>query len=621
MSSSLFTILIIVGIILLALLTIGLIFSRLYKRSSKEVAFVRTGLGGQKVILNGGAIVLPVLHEIIPVNLNTMRLEVRRSNDQALITRDRMRVDVLAEFYTRVKPTADAIASAAQTLGQRTMVPDALRDLVEGKFVDALRAVAAEMTMEELHERRVDFVQKVQVAVTEDLLKNGLELETVSLTGLDQTSKEYFNPDNAFDAAGLTRLTSEIEEKRQRRNEIEQDTQVAIEQKNLEADRQKLEIARDVEYARLQQEREISIRRASQMAEVASEQSAKEREAKQAEILAEQQVKTAEIEASRQIEEQRIEKERTIREQDISREKTVEIANQERSIAIAEKSREQSLAQAEASRARSEAVKAEELVATVRETEIAERQKSVDLVEARRQAEREAIAIQVAAEAKKLAAEDEAESINTLANAEASRVRITAEGAAEAEKLAAEAAEARYTVDAAGRLAINEADNVLSQEIVAMKVRLAAIEHLQGIVRESVKPMENIDGIKIIQVDGLTGGGGGHGGNGSGGAVNGGGGNLADQVVASALRYRSQAPLVDALMKEVGLSGADLAGLAAAARSEAQDQAPAAADDTAPALTEDATDYAPVGAGDFVADASAATPDQQAPAAKPIEPA
>ena len=48
----------IAGIGLLALLTIGIVFSRLYKRSTKETAFVRTGLGGQKVIMDGGAIVL-----------------------------------------------------------------------------------------------------------------------------------------------------------------------------------------------------------------------------------------------------------------------------------------------------------------------------------------------------------------------------------------------------------------------------------------------------------------------------------------------------------------------------------------------------------------------------------
>lgn len=606
-------ILISVGFVLVALVTMGLIFSRLYKRSSKEVAFVRTGLGGQKVIMNGGALVFPVLHEIIPVNMNTMRLEVRRADEQALITRDRMRVDVLAEFYTRVQPTVDSIANAAQTLGQRTMIPDALRELVEGKFVDALRAVAAEMAMEELHEQRVSFVQKVQVAVSEDLLKNGLELEAVSLTGLDQTNREFFNPDNAFDAAGLTRLTSEIEEKRKRRNEIERDTHVAIEQKNLEAERLTLEITREGEYARLQQEREIAVRRASQNSEIKSEQADREREAHEAEISAGQKVESAKILAERQVEEERIEKDRLIKERDIARsksiettevdrekavelakilaerqveeeriekerlvkerdiarsksiettevdrEKTVELANQDRAIAIAEKSKAQSEAEAEADTARATAVKAEELVTTAREIERVEREKAVDLIEARRAAERDAIKVTIAAEAEKEAAEDEADSIRILANAAAEKIRVVAEGDADAERLRVAAAELRFAVEASGNRALNEAENMLTSEIVEMKVRLSIIENLKDIIHESVKPMEKIDGIKIVQVDGLTGNGGNSGG---GGGAAAGGGSLADQVVSSALRYRSQAPLIDALMKEVGLSNSDLDSL------------------------------------------------------------
>ena len=113
----------IAGVILVALIVLGLILTRLYRRASKEVSFVRTGFGGEKVIMNGGAMVLPVLHEIIPVNMNTLRLEVRRAAQQALITRDRMRVDVMAEFYVRVKPSAESIATAAQTLGMKTMSP------------------------------------------------------------------------------------------------------------------------------------------------------------------------------------------------------------------------------------------------------------------------------------------------------------------------------------------------------------------------------------------------------------------------------------------------------------------------------------------------------------------
>ena len=133
MESTLMTILVFVGIIFAVLFIIGMMFARLYKRSSKEVSFVRTGLGGEKVILGGGAFVFPVLHEVIPVNMNTLRLEVKRAEDQALITRDRMRVDVMAEFYVRVKPTAESIATAAQTLGQKTMSPNELKNLVEGK--------------------------------------------------------------------------------------------------------------------------------------------------------------------------------------------------------------------------------------------------------------------------------------------------------------------------------------------------------------------------------------------------------------------------------------------------------------------------------------------------------
>lgn len=141
--------------------------------------------------------------------------------------------------------------------------------------MDSLRAVAAEMAMEELHEKRVDFVQKVQQVVSEDLHKNGLELETVSLTGLDQTGFKYFNPQNAFDAEGLTKLTETIEDRRRKRNHIEQDTDLAIKTKNLEAEQARLQIIREEEYAKLQQEREISIRRAEQLAEIAAQEAAK----------------------------------------------------------------------------------------------------------------------------------------------------------------------------------------------------------------------------------------------------------------------------------------------------------------------------------------------------------
>ena len=255
------------GIFILSLITVAIVvavivwlFHWLYLRSSKERSFVRTGLGGQKVVLGGGAFVLPIVHDVIPVNMNTLRLEVARGRDKALITKDRMRVDVISEFYVRVKADANAVADAAQTLGTRTLEPEKLKELLEGKFVDALRTAAAEMTMEELHERRGDYVKRVRQVVAEDLRKNGLELEAASLTQLDQTAMEFFNPSNAFDAEGLTRLTEQIERRKKQRNDVEQDTMISIRSKNLEAEKLSLDIDREAEYARLQQEREVEDR-------------------------------------------------------------------------------------------------------------------------------------------------------------------------------------------------------------------------------------------------------------------------------------------------------------------------------------------------------------------------
>ncbi len=365
------------GIVLAALLTLGLIITRLYRRATKEIGFVRTGFGGEKVVINGGALVLPVLHETMPVNLNTVRLAVERKNVDALITLDRLRIDVKAEFYVRVRPDRESIAIAAQTLGLRTMTPDNLKELIEGKFVDALRSVAAGMTMNQLHEQRADFVQKVQQVSAADLAMNGLELESVSLTGLDQTSIEHFNANNAFDAEGLTKLTEQIELRRKTRNDIEQETRVQIEAKNLEAARKSFEIGRDTEFARLEQEREVEVRRAAQNAEVAQQQAERQREADEAKITAKRQVDSAQIEANRVVEQAKI-----------AQAQAVEIARQEQQIAVQNKSREESQARAEADKARAEAVAAEERVGTARETEVAERVKRIELIDASREAER-----------------------------------------------------------------------------------------------------------------------------------------------------------------------------------------------------------------------------------------
>lgn len=516
----------------------------LYLRSSKERAFVRTGMGGQKVVLDGGAFVLPIVHDVIPVNMNTLRLEVARGRDKGLITKDRMRVDVIAEFYVRVVANAESVATAARTLGLRTMEPDQLRELVEGKFIDALRTAAADMTMEELHEKRGIYVKRVRETVAEDLTKNGLELEAASLTQLDQTSLEYFNPSNAFDAEGMTRLTEQIERRKKQRNDVEQDTLVAIRNKNLEAEKLSLDIDRESEYARLSQQREVEIARARQRAEVSTERAQREQDAEGAQIASKQAIDGARIRSEQSLEQDRISKERAIQGSEIERRMSLELAEQQRAIAVARESKSQSEAQAAAEIARALAVSAEEKVFTAREVEVAERKKAIDLIAAAQSAEHEALRLTSAASAERSASADRGAAL-----------RAQAEADADADKIKAMALRLRSEIEAEALRMMNEAHNMLSPEARMSALRMRLVEKAEGIIRESVKPMERIEGIKIMHIDGLGGGGSGGNGNGNG---SGGGGNFADGMVNSALRFRAQAPLVDQLLREIGLEGGDI---------------------------------------------------------------
>lgn len=533
-------VLLVAGMVVIGLIVIGLIFAKLYKRATKEMAFVRTGFGGEKIIKDGGAIVLPVLHETIAVNMNTLRIEVEKTQKDALITKDRMRVDVKADFYLRVAPNADGISMAAQTLGTRTTRVEELKKLMESKFVDVLRAVAAEMTMTEMHEQRADFVQRVQNNVANDLEKNGLELESVSLTGFDQTDLQFFNENNAFDAEGRARLAKIIEEKRKETNDIQQENRIKIEQRNLEAEKESLEIEKSEEEARLIQQQSLEFKRADQKAEIIKQKENKAREEREAEIAKERAIETAEIEKTKDIETREIEKYKSIEQSRIQQQRDIEVSEQEKRIAVAAKSEEESAARARAAEAEKLKVEKEEAVITARQVAEANRRKEIEVIDARKEAERDAVGVTVQAEAEKRAAEDRS-----------SAILIEARASADAKKLQAEADEKVYAVEAAGKQALYEAENVLSDEQIALQKSLAILKALPEIVAQAVKPLENIEGIKILQ------------GYGSGNQLAAGGeavhhqGGIAEQVTSAALNYRANAPVVDAMLRELGLVNGD----------------------------------------------------------------
>lgn len=618
----------------------------LYHRSTKEVAFVRTGFGGETVVINGGALVLPIVHEVTPVSLNVVRIAVARAREDAVITRDRMRVDIEAEFFVRVIQRPEAVAAAASTLGRRTTEPEELADLLTGKFVGALRSAAAEMSLDEMHEKRGDLVATVEERAAGALARNGLELESAAITDLDQTKLEFFDPSNRFDAEGLTQLIETIEGRRRLRNDIEQSAMVAIRTRNLEAEKETLKLEQESESSRLTQERELEALRAEQRAEILRTRVAREAEAETSRIASDEETRTREIARRRALEETeikaqqeiaqariaqeqaleqaRIARERQIRQAQIQQRhdvETSEIAAQEdveRARIVAEEETESreivrgqeiETAKISAQKAVESARVAQEQVLDkarierdrlLRSQQIAQRQ-SVEEAEisAREEVERARIAsdrgleearilqdrdlkrlevdraqaLELAEIERRIAVlRKESEQAETRVETEAARARaaeaeekvattreteiaeriaavdrLIAAKDADTAKIAAEAEKVAAAVAAEAQRLRNEAENILSEDARAALLRSKMIDRLEGIVRESVRPMERIEGIKILHVDGLGGG-------------NGGGARTpTDEVIESALRYRAQAPLIDEMMKEIGVESPNVA--------------------------------------------------------------
>ena len=452
----------------------------LYERASREISLVRTGLGGRKVVLDGGVIVLPYFHKVSRVNMQTMRLEVNRHGEQALITKDRLRVDVGVEFYVSVEPTEESIARASQTLGRRTFEADKLRDLIEGKLVDTLRSVAAQQTMDELHEARGAFVKEVKSALTEEIRRNGLELESVSLTALDQTPFTALDENNAFNAVGMRKLAEVIANSKKERATIDADAEVSVRRSAMEAAKRTLQIDLEEQEAQIEQVKTLESLRATQLAEIAASKAESEIAANAAKIEMEKSIRASDIR-----------REEEISKAEIAQRLAVETAEQQRNITLRKQSMDEAKAEAAASGARVEAVKAAEDVETAKAIATAERGKSLDLISAEKES-------QVHGLRKQHAADTEADTIVKLAGA---RLKA-AQSDADAEKVRLSAMAEEMAMKAENVRAMNEAENAMSSEVIDLARDKARLEALPKIVEQMVRPAEKIDSIKIHHITG-----------------------------------------------------------------------------------------------------------------------
>lgn len=501
--------------------------SRCYKRCGADEALVRTGSGGNKVVIGGGVLVFPVVHQLLRVSLRSVKLLVERSGKNALVTGDKIKANVTTELYIKVQPLAEDVLAAARSFGDRNLDEHAIGALIEGKLTDALRSVAAVQTFMSLHGKRKEFAEHIQAALAEELKKNGLTLENVSITSFAMVPVKELDEHDVFDAEGLRAITESVQSNREKTNQIQREKDNQIQAQNVEARMRQLQLEQQQQQAEADQARKVSEYAAQQSAETAKavfiqEQSrdlaayekqkavetariqqeqaiavalaAKQRAEREAQIAAQKGQQTAEIDKDKvvqaaEIDRQKaleaatIEKEKVVGAALIVKEQTIEVARIGKQIAVTQSEEQQARAQAAKALAEAEEEQAKQSIVTVETTANAQRQKVVQVIQAQAEAERQ----RIAAEARAAAALKEAEAMVTIANA------VATKGTAEAE----------------ARRKMVEAENALALKFVLRDVALRAIEAMPELTRELMTPAKAIREIKVLQTTGFGGGAGG----------------------------------------------------------------------------------------------------------------
>ncbi len=479
--------------LVLMLVGVGATLMMFYRRTSADQAFVRTGSGGSKVVLDGGIRVYPWLHRILEINLRTMKLGVNPRGQNALITRDNLRANVLAQFYIRVQADEEHILNAARSLGENSVNAETVEALVSEKLVSALRAIASQMDLFEIHTKRDEFAERVKEHVKVDLESNGLLLESVTISELDQTDPGELSDNNVFDAQGKRKIT-------------EITAAAAVERNHLEREAERNKKQKDVETRQLilQLERQQAESEAQQATEIAKVRADKEREAQEAVIVQQRQIELAKIEKEKQIQAQEIAREqaveiaRTQQEQavqtaqiardqqvqmaTVEREQGVSLAERQKQIAVAERETARAKAEESALLASAERERASQQVVTVTQLAEADREANKKLIAARQQIEQSKLQSQTGAdveaytrvkqaEAEREAAQQQADARRQLAEAEATSKELVARGERAQQMVAVEVAREEVNVEGA-RVAVERQQLENRQEFAQAGIQL-----------------------------------------------------------------------------------------------------------------------------------------------------
>ncbi|MBF2058036.1 MAG: flotillin family protein [Cyanobacterium sp. T60_A2020_053] len=456
-------------------------YTRVYTITPNNEAFVRTGgifAKDKKVILNGGCMVIPGFHELTRVPLREISIDVVRQGNLAVRTRDYLRANMRVTFYVCISADKDAVLTAAQRLSKQGKISEVdIKDALEKRADDAIRAAAKKKSIAEIDSDKLGFADEVLNLIQQDLRKVGLTLNNIAISEIEES--DTYDENNFFDAQGVRlrtetiqksikqKLDVELETKREKR-EIELNTQVAIEQQELDAEKQSLNInkekeeakltkMKEIEFLKAQREREIQESRDQEQAKIERNKILQQQAIEEERIKQQLAVQQSQINANISLEEdnKKFRVAQTLQEQEaevaeINRQRTVEASRLLAQIAVAEADQKSKIAQQEASiaitnkekerfSAEAQKAQAEEGVKTARQVENAEREKQLSLIVAEREAQEKRITDQNVieidvfrrrrqAEIARQAALLEAESIRTLADAQKYKLIAEAEG-------------------------------------------------------------------------------------------------------------------------------------------------------------------------------------------------
>lgn len=513
-------------LLVVAVLLVILFLHRFYAKATRDAALIRTGAGGRKIVIDGGALVLPILHRLDRMNMRSMRLQVKRIGQQALISEDRLRIDLEMEFHVRVDPSTEGISTAAQALGSKAFREDEMQSLIEGKLIDAVQAEAAVRSMDMLHQDRSGFADAVGARLSANLQRSGLLVDSVSLTHLDQTPFTSLDDNNAFNAVGMRRLAEVISENRKARIDVEAEADTAVRRRQLEQAKARFAIERE------QRESEIATK-----LEIERRQILSNTELENSRTEADHQQEEVRIGKTAQIKQAEIERDLNLRKQEMKALLDIEAEKIDNAIAITAKRGEESVEQAKAEAARIKIVEAQEQVQTSKDLAVAERAKALALLKAAQESE--------------VAQSNVGSKVNSII--------ATAKAESEAVQLRAASERERLIAEAEGKSAQIQADNQQSEAVLMARLEMHKIDRLPEIAAQMMKPVEKIDSIRINQIAGMGRDGG-----------SAGEGSPFNQALESILGMSVQLPMMKKLGDEIGLDfDAQLAGRTADAAGRA----------------------------------------------------